>query len=68
MAFDITGLVADKFSYKSAMPDIFDIDILKEQKVEQKTIVQNVVNVASETAASDVWISDKELDDLVKDL
>ena len=50
------------------MPDIFDIDILKEQKVEQKTIVQNVVNVASETAASDVWISDKELDDLVKDL
>ena len=27
LAFDITGLVIEKFSYKSAMPDIFDIDI-----------------------------------------
>ena len=27
LAFDITGLVAEKFSYKSAMPDIFDIYI-----------------------------------------
>ena len=27
LAFDITGLVADKFSYKSAMPDIFDIGL-----------------------------------------
>ena len=27
LAIDITYLVADKFSYKSAMPDIFDIDI-----------------------------------------
>ena len=25
LAFDITGLVIDEFSYKSAMPDIFDI-------------------------------------------
>ena len=29
LAFDITGLVAYEFSYKSAMPDIFDIDINK---------------------------------------
>ena len=29
LADDITCLVADKFSYKSAMPDIFDIDINK---------------------------------------
>ena len=27
LAFDITGLVVEKFSYKSAMPDIFDIYI-----------------------------------------
>ena len=25
LAFDITDLVVDEFSYKSAMPDIFDI-------------------------------------------
>ena len=29
LAFDITGLVIERFSYKSAMPDIFDIDINK---------------------------------------
>ena len=29
LATDITDLVIDKFSYKSAMPDIFDIDINK---------------------------------------
>ena len=29
LAIDITSLVADEFSYKSAMPDIFDIDINK---------------------------------------
>ena len=29
LAIDITFLVADEFSYKSAMPDIFDIDINK---------------------------------------
>lgn len=27
LAFDITGLVIEKFSYKSAMPDIFDLDL-----------------------------------------
>ena len=27
LAFDITDLVVDEFRYKSAMPDIFDIDI-----------------------------------------
>lgn len=32
LAFDITSLVADEFSYKSAMPDIFDIDIEKGNK------------------------------------
>ena len=29
LAIDITSLVIEKFSYKSAMPDIFDIDINK---------------------------------------
>ena len=29
LAFDITGLVIERFSYKSAMPDIFDLDINK---------------------------------------
>lgn len=29
LAFDITRLVVEEFSYKSAMPDIFDIDIKK---------------------------------------
>ena len=32
LAIDITFLVADEFSYKSAMPDIFDIDINKGNK------------------------------------
>ena len=32
LAIDITYLVADKFSYKSAMPGIFDIDIEKGNK------------------------------------
>lgn len=27
LAFDITSLVVEKFSYKSAMPDIFDLDL-----------------------------------------
>ena len=31
LAIDITSLVVEKFSYKSAMPDIFDIYIDKEQ-------------------------------------
>ena len=29
LAIDITSLVVEKFSYKSAMPDIFDLDINK---------------------------------------
>ena len=32
LAIDITSLVIEKFSYKSAMPDIFDIDINKGNK------------------------------------
>ena len=39
-----------------------------EQKTEQKTVVQNVVNVASETAASGVGMSDEEAYELIKDL
>ena len=31
LAIDITSLVIEKFSYKSAMPDIFDIDINKKK-------------------------------------
>ena len=31
LAIDITSLVIEKFSYKSAMPDIFDIDINKKE-------------------------------------
>lgn len=41
---------------------------VNQPKVEQKTFVQNVVDISSETAASDAGISDKELDDIVKDL
>ena len=41
---------------------------VEQNAFEQKTVVQNVVNVALETAASDDGISDKELYDLVKDI
>lgn len=47
------------------------VEYVNQQKVEQKTVEQNVVNVASETAALDNGISDKELkelDELVRDL
>ena len=35
LAIDITSLVIEEFSYKSAMPDIFDLDLRKEQTDEQ---------------------------------
>lgn len=41
---------------------------VNQPKVEQKTVEQNIVNVASETASSDIGISDEEADELVKDL
>ena len=41
---------------------------VNQPKDEQKTVEQNAVNAASETAASDDGISDEEADELVKDL
>ena len=61
LAIDITSLVIQKFSYKSALPDIFDIDINK-KKTKKMNDIQ--INLPYDPEEIEAW---REVDKLLSD-